>query len=122
MVNQLDCELQQLDVKTAFLNDDLEETIFMDQPEGYVKVGDENKVCLLKRSLYGLKQSPRQWNRKIDEQMVKIGFLRSKFDDCIYIKKKGNAPVAYLLLYVDDMLLAGPSMAEIQRVKGRFEV
>ena len=49
--------------------------------------------------------------------MVSIGFLRSKFDDCIYIKMKGNTPVAYLLLYVDDMLLAGPSMAEINKVK-----
>ena len=74
VVNQLDWELQQLDVKTAFLNGDLEETIFMEQPEGYVKIGDEGKVCLLKRNLYGLKQSSRQWNRKFDEQMMKIGF------------------------------------------------
>lgn len=117
VVNQFNWELQQLDVKTAFLNGDLEETIFMDQPKGYVKDGEEGKVCLLKKSLYGLKQSPRQWNRKFDEQMRKIGFVRSLFDDRIYIKKKGSTPVAYMLLYVDDMLLPGPSMAEIPKVK-----
>ena len=59
VVNQFDWELQQLDVKTVFLNRDLEETIFMDQPMGYVKAGEESKVYLLKKSLYGLKQSPR---------------------------------------------------------------
>ena len=65
----------------------------MDQPEGYMKVGEESKVYLLKKSLYGLKQSPRQWNKKFDEHMMRIGFIRSKFDDCIYIKKKGSTPV-----------------------------
>ena len=58
MVNQRNWGMQQLDVKTAFLHGDIEESIYMFQPEGYVKKGDENKVCLLKKSLYGLKRSP----------------------------------------------------------------
>ena len=58
---QRDWELEQLDVKTAFLHGDLKETIYMDQPEGFMMHGSEDKVCLLKKSLYGLKQASRQW-------------------------------------------------------------
>lgn len=60
-------------------------------------------VCLLKSSLYGLKRSPRQWNRKFDEYMLKIGFIRSNFDRCIYLKIKVTRNLVFLLLYVDDM-------------------
>ena len=117
VVNQRNWDLQQLDVKTAFFHGDLEESINMCQHEGYVKKGDENKVCLLKKSLYGLKQSPRQWNKKFDAHMSNNGFARSKYDDCVYIKKRDGVPVAYLLIYVDDILIAGPSKHEIQLVK-----
>ena len=61
IVAQFDLELEQMDVKTAFLHGELEEKIYMKQPEGYIQDGKENKVCLLKKSFYGLKQSPRQW-------------------------------------------------------------
>ena len=66
LVVNFDYELEQMDVKTAFLHGDLEERILMEQPEGFVTKGDENKVCLLRKSLYGLKQSPRQRNLKFD--------------------------------------------------------
>ena len=70
LVAQCDLELEQLDVKTAFLHGNLEETIYMRQPKGF-EVGDrEKRVCLLKKSLYGLKQSPRQWYMKFDEFML----------------------------------------------------
>lgn len=59
-------ELEQIDVKITFLHGDLEERILMEQPEGFIKNGDEDKVCLLRKALYGLKQSPRQWNLKFD--------------------------------------------------------
>ena len=106
-------ELQQLDVKTAFLHGELEETIYMEQPQGFIKPRDEDKVCCLKRSLYGLKQSSRQWYLTFDKQMEIMGFRKSAFDNCVYIRYKGGTVVAYLLLYVDDMLVAGPSKAEI---------
>ena len=89
----------------------------MSQPEGFIKAGQENKVCLLKRSLYGLKQASRQWHRKFDMHMLQNGFVRSKFDECVYIKSEGGAPVAYLLLYVDDMLIAGKCKKVVQKVK-----
>ena len=117
VVNQKNWEMQQLDVKTAFLHGDLEESIYMHQPEGYVKKGDENKVCLLKKSLYGLKQSPRQWNKKFNAHMTDSGFARSRYDDCVYIKRRNGVSVAYLLIYVDDILIADPSKEEVQLVK-----
>ena len=74
---QLDLEAEQLDVKTTFLNGFLDEEIYMGQPPGFViEHRDKEHVCKLKRSLYGLKQSPRQWNKRFDTFMHKIGFHR----------------------------------------------
>ena len=88
LVNQYDLELEQLDVKTAFLHGNLKETIYMNQPEGFEE--GENKVCLLKKSLYGLKQSPRMWYLKFDEFLIRYGFIRNIYDSCVYILKKGK--------------------------------
>ena len=114
-----DLELEQLDVKTTFLHGKLEEVIYMDQPLGFVT--RKNKVCLLERSLCGLKQSPRQWYNCFDEYILKIGFVRSKFDSCIHVKKVVNSVMVYLLLYVDDILIAHKSKSEIQVVKAKLQ-
>ena len=116
LVPQFDLELEQLDVKTAFLHGDLEETIYMDQPEG-IKPGTENLVCLLKKSLYGLRQSPRQWYKRFDEFMLGIKFIRYSYDSCVYLKMKNDQVAMSLLLYVDDMLIASRSMQDIQELK-----
>ena len=63
-------EIHQMDVKTAFLNGDLEEEIYMKQPEGFVVPGSESKVCKLKKSLYGLKQAPKDWHQKFDDVVL----------------------------------------------------
>jgi hypothetical protein len=110
-------ELEQLDVKTAFLHGDLEEQIYMQQPEGYRIVGKENHVCLLQKSLYGLKQSPRQWYKRFDAFMESIYFGRSQYDNCFYFKKLADGSYMYLLLYVDDMLIATLNKEEIKKVK-----
>ena len=81
-----DMELDQLDVKTTFLHGRLNEDILMTQPEGYTSPESANCVCLLKRSLYGLKQSPRQWYLRFDEFMVTHGYLRCNYDVCVYYK------------------------------------
>lgn len=86
----------------------------MEQPEGYKK-GD--KVCLLKKSIYNLKQSPRQWNRRFDDFMKSQDFVRSSYDSCAYYKSYGEGKVIYLLLYVDDMLVAAKDMREVQKLK-----
>lgn len=116
LVAQFDWEMIQMDVKIAFLHGDLDRDIYMHQPEGYVDKDKSGHVCLLKKALYGLKQSPRQWNLKFDDCMKSLGFDRSKFDHCLYFKNLKLKPV-FLLLYVDDMLLIGPSMSEISIVK-----
>ncbi|CAA7055049.1 unnamed protein product [Microthlaspi erraticum] len=116
VVNQ-DMELEQLDVKTAFLHGILHEKIYMDQPEGYVEKGQEDKVCLLKRSLYGLKQSPREWNHRFDSFMINKNYKKSEYDPCVYLKGDSNENMVYLLLYVDDMLIASKSMKIIKELK-----
>ena len=88
----------------------------MDQPEGFIVPGKENYVCKLKKSLYGLKQSPRQWYKRFDSFMLLNGFKRSEYDSCVYIKIVEGSPI-YLLLYVDDMLIAAKSRKEITTVK-----
>ena len=112
-----DLELEQLDVKTAFLHGTLDEELYMSQPEGFIKNGEENKVCLLKKSLYGLKQSPRQWYRRFDDFMMQQGFSRSRFDSCVYFTKLKDQSLMYLLIYVDDMLIVSSSKEEIQAMK-----
>ena len=78
--------------------------------------GKENNVCKLKKSLYGLKQSPRQWYKRLDSFMFSHGFKRSNYDSYVYIKFVDGSPI-YLLLYVDDMLIAAKSRKEITTVK-----
>ena len=114
LVVQQDMELEQLDVKTAFLHGELEEEIDMMQPEGFIEEGMDDKVCLLKKSLYGLKQSPRQWYKRFDTFIVGIGFTRSEYDSCVYSKVALDGVVTYLLLYVDDMLIASRRKADIE--------
>jgi hypothetical protein len=114
-----DLELEQLDVKTAFLHGELEEEIYMDQPEGFVVPGKEDLVFKLKRSLYGLKQSPRQWFKRFDSFILAHGFKRSQYDSCVYIKFVNGSPI-YLPLYVDHMLIAAKSMKEITTLKAQL--
>ncbi|KAG8472381.1 hypothetical protein CXB51_035329 [Gossypium anomalum] len=115
-----DLELEQLDVKTAFLHGELEEDIYMQQPEGFRVSEKEDYVCLLKKSLYGLKQSPRQWYKRFDSFMTSHDFKRSSFDSCVYFKKNNDGSFVYLLLYVDDMLIAAKDKGEIRKVKAQL--
>ncbi|RVX19178.1 Retrovirus-related Pol polyprotein from transposon TNT 1-94 [Vitis vinifera] len=107
--------LEQLDVKTTFLHGDLEEDLYMIQPKGFIVQGQENLVCKLRKSLYGLKQAPRQWYKKFDSFMHRIGFKRCEVDHYCYVKSFDNSYII-LLLYVDDMLIAGFNMNEAKPV------
>ena len=97
--------IHQMDVVTTFLNAHLDEDVFMKQPPGFEKSGKKNLVCKLKRSLYGLKQSPRQWNKVIDDFLKKQNFKEIDADCCIYIKKS-NHKMIMVSLYVDDLMIA----------------
>lgn len=105
-----------MDVKTAFLNGELEEEIYMDQPEGFVIHGQENKVCKLDKSLYGLKQAPKQWHEKFDNLMIENEFKVNESDKCIYSKYENNT-CTIICLYVDDLLIFGSNLNAIKDVK-----
>ncbi|KAG8496686.1 hypothetical protein CXB51_007936 [Gossypium anomalum] len=88
--------------------------------EGFTVSEKEDYVCLLKKSLYGLKQSPRQWYKRFDSFMTSHDFKRSSFDSCVYFKKNNDGSFVYLLLYVDDMLIAAKDKGEIRKVKAQL--
>ncbi len=98
-----DIKIHQMDVKTAFLNGDLEKEIYMEQPEGFTQEG-EHLVCKLHKSLYGLKQSPRAWNQKLDAFLKNIKFVRSDADFNVYVAKVGDVKF-FIVIYVDDLIL-----------------
>ncbi|KAL7280538.1 hypothetical protein ACG7TL_005470, partial [Trametes sanguinea] len=113
-----DWDIESMDVKTAFLNGDLEEEIYMEQPEGWVMRGKENYVCLLKKAIYGLKQASRQWNLKIHKSLLDLGFTRTYSDAGVYVYwRQGGEKVTIVILYVDDLLLLGDDRQHIKQVK-----
>ncbi|KAL0453622.1 UNVERIFIED_CONTAM: hypothetical protein Slati_1340300 [Sesamum latifolium] len=99
-----------------FLNGFIEEEIYMDQPEGSTSVGEEQKVCRLQRSIYGLKQASRSWNTCFDEVIRGYDFIKNEYDPCVY-KKISGSTVAYLVLYVDDILLIGNDIKMLGDIK-----
>ena len=113
----MNLEVEQLDVKTAFLHGDLEEEIYMQQPRGFEKRGKEHLVCRLKKSLYGLKQAPRQWYRKFDSFMTDQGYHKTQADHFVFVKKFEGGDFLILLLYVDEMLIVGRDQAKNRMLK-----
>ncbi|GJQ98268.1 retrotransposon protein, putative, ty1-copia subclass [Tanacetum coccineum] len=111
-----DYEIWQMDVKTAFLNGRLDEDIYMEQPEGYVNPKYPNRVCKLQRSIYGLKQASRQWNKRFDEEIKRFGFTQNRDEPCVYRKASGSN-VVFLILYVDDILIMGNNIPRLKEVK-----
>src|SRR5271170_2458735 len=102
-----------MDVKTAFLNGDLDEEIYMTIPEGVQ--GIPNLACKLNQTLYGLKQSPQMWNKKIDEFLHSRGFIRLDADHSIYTRRNGH--LAIIALYVDDLILLTDSSETMSELK-----
>jgi hypothetical protein len=109
-------ELFQMDVKTAFLNGELDEEIYMAQPAGFEVQGHERKVCYLKHSIYGLKQSSMQWYLRFHNSITSLDFEMIKEDHCVYLKRSRRS-ILILLLYVDDILLARNDMDSIVTTK-----
>ena len=102
--------------KTAFLNGNLEENIYMVQPEGFIEQGQEQKVCRLNISIYGLKQASRSWNMRFDTAVKSYGFEQNVDEPCVY-KRIINSTVAFLVLYVDDILLIGNNVGYLTGIK-----
>jgi hypothetical protein len=115
-----DLHLEQLDVKITFLHGDLDEDIYMQQPQRYEVKGKENLACKLKKSLSSINKSPRKWYLKFDRLMTKQDYSRCHFDHCVYFKKLENGSYIIFLLYVDDMLVLGSNMKDINVFKKKL--
>ncbi|GJR76117.1 ribonuclease H-like domain-containing protein, partial [Tanacetum coccineum] len=96
--------IHQLDVKNSFLHGDLSETVYMHQPSGFRDSEHPDYACLLQRSLYGLKHAPRAWFHRFASYITRVGFHHSHYDSSLFIYRQGT-DTAYLLLYVDDIVL-----------------
>ena len=105
-----------MDVKTTFLNRNLVEKVYMTQPEGFTSKDDHNKVCKLKRSIYGLKQAPKSWNIRFDETIKEFDFIKNINEPCVYRKSSGSA-VVFLVLYVNDILIIVNDIPMMQATK-----
>ena len=110
LVAHYDLELHQMDVKTKFLNGDLEENVYMAQPKGFVMEGKERMGCRLKKSIYRLKQASRRWYLKFDQSIKNFGFKENVEDNCVYAKFKIGKFI-FLILYVNDILLASSDVS-----------
>jgi hypothetical protein len=124
IVANLDLELHQLDVETAFLNASIQETVYMKQPKGFFK-GNKNQqlVCKLNKTLYGTKQASREWNNNLNDFLVnELGFKRCLSDTCVYVRKSQTNNIMILIIFVDDIISAFNSidMKEWLRYKGQL--
>ncbi|GJZ78330.1 retrotransposon protein, putative, ty1-copia subclass [Tanacetum coccineum] len=115
-----DYEIWQMDVKNSFLNGYHDEDIYMVQSKGFFDPNHPRKVCKLQRSIYGLKQASRSWNKRFDEKIKKFGFTQNLDEPCVYQKASGSN-VIFLILYVDDIIIMGNHIPSLQSVKDYLE-
>ena len=113
MEARFDVEIEQMDVKTVFLHGDLKETIYIAQLEWFKEVGKKKYVCWLKKSLYGIKQSPRQWYMQFDLFMLRIGYRRCDGDHFAYVQSLNDGSFILLMFYMDDMLIVCRDMLKV---------
>ena len=114
-----DWYIESLDVKTAYLYGNLDKGVYMGQPEGYMKKGQERKVCHLLKSLYRLKQSALQWNKELHKSLLTLGFTRTRSDAGVYYKFEGTN-IIVVIIYVDDVLFMGSNPKLMKKEKGHF--
>jgi hypothetical protein len=116
MAAQEGWEVHHLDVKSAFLNGELEEEVYVTQPPGFAKVGEERKVLKLRKALYGLRQAPRAWNSKLNSTLAALGFAKCPSEHAVYARFRDGDRLL-LGVYVDDMVITGTSVAAIDEFK-----
>jgi hypothetical protein len=121
IANKFDLDIDQMDVKTAFLNGLIIKDVFLLIPDGY-ECDDQTRKCKvlkLNKALYGLKISPRRWYERFRERLIKMGFSVYPFNSCIFIWKKGNT-IVIIILYVDDILILGNNRDKINETKRKL--
>ena len=118
LVAQDDLVFHQMDVKSAFLNSSLVETMYMEQPE--VFSSGESQVCLLQRKLYGLWQAGRDWYQTLSTFLIDEGFTRSSNDSCLFTMRGTNDAMIYVLVWVDDIIIGCRCQDEVDKLRSRF--
>ncbi|KAI3757868.1 hypothetical protein L6452_05411 [Arctium lappa] len=113
-------EVHHLDVKSAFLHGELKEEVYVTQPEGFMKPGNENKVYRLVKALYGLKQAPRAWNMKLDQTLKSLDFKKCTLEQAVYTRISKNS-MLLVGIYVDDLIVTGSSKEDLQKFKSQME-
>jgi hypothetical protein len=118
--------IQQYDVKNAFLYGELEEEVFKDPPPGFSHSLLPNQVYRLKKTLYGLKQSPRAWFERFTQAMISMGYQQSQEDHTLFIKHFISGRVTILIVYIDDIIITGDDLKERdiirKRLSAKFEI
>lgn len=109
-----------LDVKSAFLNGELLEEVYVSQPDGFVVKGKEHMVYRLKKALYGLRQAPRAWNMRLDKALKDLGFLRCPQEQAVY-KLQSSKSILIVGVYVDDLIVTGTSEDQIAKFKKQMQ-
>lgn len=117
LASKFDLDIDQMDAVTAFLQGDVEEKIYMKQPEGFDD--GSGRVCLLRKAIYGLKQASRQWNVKLNEVLLNSGYRRCKTDPCIYFRREKRSMI-YVAVYVDDFLIFSNNNAWKNQLKANL--
>ena len=114
-----DWQIHHLDVKSAFLNGEIKEVIYVKQPEGFLVKGKEGWVLRLKKALYGLKQAPRAWYFKLHSCLHSLGFIKSAYEQSLYLKRSIDV-ILIVGVYVDDLIVTGSSLAVIKDFKAEM--
>lgn len=112
--------VHQMDVISAYVQGELNNEVYMEQPEMFVKHGHEEKVCKLLKPLYGLKQSGREWYKKLDSYITGIGGKRTLADPCVYVFGKNDERVI-VIIYVDDLILALKELTRLEYIKSKMK-
>lgn len=121
LASQNGWEIHQMDVKNAFLKGDLQEEIYMHQPQGFVQKNKESYVCKLKESLYGLKQAPQAWYSKLRNFFQNLGFSHCKSDNNLFFKFE-NDHIVIIVVYVDDLLITSSLSSLILKYKQKLSL
>ena len=109
-----------MDVKSAFLNGDLQEEVYVHQPPGFSDPRHVGQVLRLRKALYGLKQAPRAWNAKLDSELLSLGFRKCSVEHAVYRRGVGES-LLLIGVYVDDLIICGPSVVQITHFKQQMK-
>jgi len=113
--------VHQMDVISAYVQGELNDETYMEQPEMFVKHGHEEKVCKLLKPLYGLKQSNREWYKKLDSYITETGGKRTSADPCVYVFGKNEERVI-VIVYIGDLILASKELSRLEYIKSKMKL